>query len=120
MLSDDWLIDRTALLPRGLRVELTVTSWYSVPIDDEILDEGEEAVTFDELVVRLGGSRFESRAVDAVIRHFDEVDHEGEFGIESPSGDYRRFRFAWPYEQGTASRERFVTLEEIRAPRGET
>ena len=123
----EFLIRRDTPLPRGTVIELHVTSYYVVAVDDEILDADEHSITLDEIERRMStefaSKRSQdihnSRVVAAVERDYTRGDAEGTWMLPNPHSrdESRTFRFPDQYEQGYPwLRQEFVTLAEALAP----
>ncbi len=109
------LIRRDTPLPRGTKIELHVTSYYTITLDEEIMDADDEALTLDE-VWQCFDDQFESRAITEIEKVYKRGDSEGQWFMptDRPQDPVIRFESAYEAEHpGPSSiRPPYVTLAE--------
>ena len=96
------LIKRDTQLRAGQKIQLRVTTYYDVLVDDYL--DGEESITIDEIELDLGGKyRSGSQMSDAARRGNvgDATDGDVYFTVDIPSHKYGEYeaRFETKYEE---------------------
>lgn len=92
----DNLLRHDTLLPRGTKVELRVTSFYEIEVNDDILEAGAESITFANLEAIFG--KYTSDRVCEVEQNYDRDDFDVDWYLaNADAGDYRDVRFENEY-----------------------
>lgn len=105
----DTLIRRDAPIPKGTTIELRVTLVYEVPLDDDLLLDGQDAATLAEIDHWLG--HYPSDVIRSVRDNYTAVEMEADWFLPNQMPeDYRELRFERNGERQWAKPERYIEL----------
>jgi len=85
------LLRRDEPIPRGAKIELRVTSFYTIEVDDELLDADEKEVTLEQIESRLGKTR--ASVTLAVENNYDRADYDHGWFLPPVGPDYHDYEF---------------------------